>query len=302
MLCANALLHAADGNDRASFEHCLMIRRFAHQVGDDSYLLYCVSKTVDRQALDCIKILLGYIKPDVDALAWLKNQLVTEEGSSVLPARALKIDFEMALQSLRKNSSILENARQAMFKKEELKALVREQHAQDTENAVDIQKLTDEELIALAGEPYGIFLDSALHAMDSEMSYEKQFSEIQRLTEALEKEFGNDPAAQLKMITHPEKLLTQSIVMACAEQVLRIYNVHVPYRAYFNTLVAGIEVYLIMAKTGELPEKLPEGVPKDPFTGRDFKYEITEDGFMLSLPDENIPEQKHRPYEFKVKK
>lgn len=73
--------------------------------------------------------------------------------------------------------------------------------------------------------------------------------------------------------------------------------------------MAGIEVYLIRTRTGQLPEKLPESVPKDPFTGLDFRYEITEGGFTLSLPDKNVPKpdkrvpmQKSRPYEFKVKK
>ena len=300
MLCTDALVLAADGNFRAAFERCLMVRRFAHQVGDDTCTLYCVSQAADYQALSCIKLLLGYMKPDIDTLKWLKNQLVVENGSPASPTRVLKIDFEMTLQSLRMNADILENARQAMRKKEEIKELVKEKLTKDAGDAEDIQSLTDEELVVLAGKPYATFLDSAIRIMDSEMSYEKKQSEIQRLTGALEKEFGNDPAAQLKMITHPEKLLTQSIVMACVEQVLRIYNVHVRYTANSNALMAGIEVYLIMAKTGQLPEKLPEGVPKDPFTGRDFKYEITEDGFMLSLPDENIPEQKHRPYEFKV--
>jgi len=302
MLCTDALLLAADKDYRAAFERCLMVRRFAHQVGDDTYLLYCVSQAADYQALCCIELLLRYIKPDVDTLAWLKNQLSVEMGSPASPAKALKIDFEFALQSLRMNAGILEKSRQAMGKKEEIKALTKEKRTKDAGDAEDIQSLTDEELVVLAGKPYAAFLDSALRVMDSGMLYQEESSEIQRLTEALEEEFGNDPAAQLKMIAHPEKLLTLSIITACAEQVLRIYNVHVPYTAHFNALVAGIEVYLIRAQTGQLPEKLPEGVPKDPFTGRDFTYEITEEGFVLALPDENIPRHKSRPYEFKVKK
>jgi len=153
ILCVDALLLAADGNDRAAMERCLMIRRFAHQVGDDSYLLYCVSKAVDRQALECLQILLGYIEPDVDVLTWLKNQLDTKKGSPALADRALKMDFEMALQSLRMNSSMLENVHEAMLMKEEIKGAEREKLKQEEHNDLDIQNLTDEELIALAGEP-----------------------------------------------------------------------------------------------------------------------------------------------------
>jgi len=123
-----------------------------------------------------------------------------------------------------------------------------------------------------------------------------------RLTESLKKEFGNDPSAQLKMIAHPEKLLTLSIVNACAEQVLRGYKVHVNGMVRFNTLIAGIELYLIEARTGQLPGQLPDDMPKDPFTGRDFMYEITEGGFKLSLPGKRPSRLKLRPYEFKVRK
>lgn len=104
-------------------------------------------------------------------------------------------------------------------------------------------------------------------------------------------------------------MLTLSIVMSCAEPVSNLYRLHIDHLASRNILMAGIEVYLIRTRTGQLPEKLPESVPKDPFTGLDFRYEITEGGFTLSLPDKNVPKpdkrvpmQKSRPYEFKVKK
>ena len=302
ILCTDALILASDGNFHAAFESCLMTRRFAYQVGDDAYLLYCVSQATDNQALRCIQILLGYTKLDIDTLTWLKTQLVIEGGFPTSPIKALKIDFEMALQSLRTNAELLENTRQALGKKNEIKSLMREQTNQDDGNAIDMQRLTDEELVILAGKPYATFLDSAIRVIESEMSYEKKRSEIQRLTESLQKKFYDDFGSKLEMLAHPEGLLRQSIVMACAEQVLRIYDVHVRYTSHFNALMTGIEVYLVQAKTGQLPERLPEGVPKDPFTGRDFTYKITEDGFELSLPRENIPEQKHRPYKFKVQK
>jgi len=302
VLGADVLLLTVDGDYRAAVERCLMMRRFARHVGDDEILLYTTSNRLAGYAIRCIRIALGCMEPDLDILTWLKNQLVTEKGLIASPASVLKIDFEMTLQSLRTNADILENAHLALRKKREIKSLTREQHTQKGDNSGDLQSLTDEELVALAGKPYATFLDSAIRIMDSEMSYEKKQSEIRSLTEALEKEFGGDSTAMLKMITHPERLLIFSIRTACAEQVLKIYDVHVLYIADFNALMTGIEVYLTKAKTGQLPEKLPEGVPKDPFTGRDFTYEIKEDGFVLSLPDENIPKQKHRPYEFKVKR
>ena len=85
-------------------------------------------------------------------------------------------------------------------------------------------------------------------------------------------------------------------------RILKFYNLAVELTADINTLGTAIEIYQRKCKDGQLPTVLPEDVPKDPFTGRDFAYEITEDGFELLLPDDNIPEQRHRAYEFKVQK
>ena len=303
ILRADALLLAADEDYRAAFERCLMIRRFARHVGDDAILLYSSSITVDRNALSCIQHLLGYMKPDIETLTWLKNRLSVESGASTSPARVSKLDFELAVQSLRMNADILENTRQAMLMKEQIKALTRERLAQNTGNAKEVQSLTDEELISLARKPYDDFLNSALQVMDSGMPYEKKYAEIKRLTDELEKEFGGDTAATIMMLAHPEKMLTLSIVMACADQVLKLYNVHVRHTTHLNALKAAIEIYLVRAKTGKLPDKLPDYLPKDLYAGRDFGYEITDEGFALRCQGEEFQKGRmRRMLEFKVKK
>jgi hypothetical protein len=302
LLAVDARTLATDGNYRAALERCLMMRRFARHVGDDAILLYASSITVDRNALSCIQLLLGYMKPDIETLTWLKNQLSIESGASTSPARALMLDFELAVQSLRMNADILENTRQAMLKKEQIKALARERLAQNTGDAKEVQSLKDEDLISLARKPYADFLNSALQVMDSGMPYEEKYAEIKRLTDELEKEFGGDPAAKIMMLAHPEKMLTLSIVMACADQVLKLYNVHVRHTAHLNSLKAALEIYLVRAKTGQLPEKLPDGLPKDPYSGKDFEYEITDEGFALRCQGEDFQKGRMRQMlEFKVK-
>ena len=305
ILCADALRLAADGNCRAAFERCLMIRRFAHHIGDGTYVPHCVSRAVDSQALNCIKLLLGYMKPDADTLTWLENRLGVEKGSSASPGRVLKMDFEITLQTLRNNASVLDRCREAMRIKDHMKALAKKQLEQDRgddEHTAKVQDITDEQLLALASKPYANFLDSALRVIDSEISYEKKRSEIQRLTEALEKEFGHEPATLMRLLAYPEKLLTLSIVMACAEQVLRFYDLEIRHTANFNALMAAIDVYLVVAKTGQLPEKLPDGLPKDPYSDRDFDYEITDEGFALPCQGKFFHKHWKPLMEFKVKR
>ncbi len=59
------------------------------------------------------------------------------------------------------------------------------------------------------------------------------------------------------------------------------FETHVRHTAHINSLKAAVELYLILAKTGQLPDELPDDLPKDPYTGRDFLYKKNEDGFSL---------------------
>lgn len=59
------------------------------------------------------------------------------------------------------------------------------------------------------------------------------------------------------------------------------FESRVSHTAHINSLKVAVELYLIMAKTGQLPEELPDDLPKDPYTGRDFLYKKNKDGFSL---------------------
>jgi hypothetical protein len=82
--------------------------------------------------------------------------------------------------------------------------------------------------------------------------------------------------------------------------VVRQHSLYVGSIARFNATRTAIEVYLINANTGQLPDTLPADMPKDPFTGNDFEYEITDEGFTLSFDPENLSEFRNRQLEFRV--
>jgi hypothetical protein len=73
------------------------------------------------------------------------------------------------------------------------------------------------------------------------------------------------------------------------------------HMARVNSLKAAVGLYLIMAKTGRLPEKLPDYMPKDPYTGRDFLYEISGDGFDLACQSDSFHKGKER-FSFRIQK
>ena len=84
--------------------------------------------------------------------------------------------------------------------------------------------------------------------------------------------------------------------------VLAYSRGHIEHEARVNGTKAAVEIYLVLAKTGDLPEKLPDHLPKDPFTSLDFGYEITDEGFALRCHGEDFKERKKSLLEFKVKK
>jgi hypothetical protein len=53
-------------------------------------------------------------------------------------------------------------------------------------------------------------------------------------------------------------------------------------RTQFNAVLGGIDIYIIKAKTGKLPDELPAGLPKDLFSGKDFLYAKTGASFTLT--------------------
>ena len=82
----------------------------------------------------------------------------------------------------------------------------------------------------------------------------------------------------------------------------RSYSLQVEHAAQVNGTKTAVEIFLIRAKTGRLPEKLPDHLPKDPFTDRDFVYEITDEGFALRCQGKEFLTRKKSRLEFRVHK
>jgi hypothetical protein len=73
-------------------------------------------------------------------------------------------------------------------------------------------------------------------------------------------------------------------------------------KTHFNAVKAAIEIYIIKAKTGKLPDALPADLPGDLFSGKPLLYEKTADGFTLCCRGKDLSKDEIYKYEFKVKK
>jgi hypothetical protein len=270
LLYADARVLAADEGYRAAFDRCLTMRRFAGHVGDDLLISYMLSLEIDRLAHRCTQDVLASMPPDTDILTWLRGQLVVVRD--VMPSfiRALEMDFELGIESLRINPEHVESLKKHLAEK-----------AEDENTRNRILSLTDEELIVLFRELYEEFFNSIFHVMDNEMTYEQKYLEIQRLTRKMEDKCSANYYVNTGQIAHH-------------------YNLRIRNETQFNALKAAIAIYLIKAETGKLPKTLPEGLPKDPYSNQDFGYEITEEGFTFHSQGEDFQGHAGRLLDFKV--
>lgn len=273
-LSAHAQMLAVDGDCRGALTRCLMMRQMAGQIGEDMLLLYASSHIMDGMALLSIQHVLGRVPPDAETLRWLKQELPTVNGAPSSPAHAWRMDFELAMVSLRNSPGLLKIIRDQLVLR-----------AADPVERQAMANLTDEELIARARRPYASFLDSAIETVHSDMPYTEVYARLQKLADDLKENYGNDPAAR-------------QVIMACVNSVHN--NLWAKDRALRTLLDVAIEIYLVVAETGRLPQRLADDWPRDPLTGESFDYEVTEEGFILRSRTEDIPGGGNPPLEFRV--
>jgi hypothetical protein len=248
---ANVRSLAVNGDYRKALSHCLVLLRFARHAQGVSLS----AGNFHVKALRRIGDILGDMPPNADTLSWLQGQLLVVQGYRNSAAERLENDFESVLRLVLKSPLTLTAVRKELI-----------ENASDDSVRKEMQSLTNEGLLARARQLYEKFLNSVLRVIGSGMSYQKTYSELETLMAQLEEQADQ----HLVMI-----------LRHCGSQAGRIYTAQIILTTEFNMLRAAIEIYLSLARTGRLPDKLPKYAPKDPFSGQDFEYEMTSEGFVL---------------------
>jgi len=230
-------------------------------------------------ALITIQHVLGVMAPDANILKWLRAQFAIVQGPRPRVGEFLRTKVRDSLSHMRKTPTSLQYH----------KSLAVEMAA-DEQVKEAIRNLTDEQFLLRAREELERFLDAICRVLDSEMTYEQKLSHIHGLISKNMEEHSTEPLA--RAIISVSSLNVKG-------RIDRLYPLHIEHVAHADGFKAAVEVYLVVAKTGQLPEKLPSHLPKDPFTGQDFVYEITGEGFALRCQGEDF---RKSFLEFKVKK
>ena len=274
LLTDNAQVLAEEGDYKAALGKCLTIHRMARHVGDRLLISYLVGNALNALANKHIGKILSQMPDDVETLAWLKNQIYDITTRSNTLKRALSSEKEIALRQISKENigKILDSLGDVP----------------DGMSRESIEKVRngDEEFFRASREYYSHFVTSVQLALD--LPYPESRKQLEQLRDKAEKESADNPATILSAALWPA--------------ATKICTLEVRANTNFNALKTAIDIYIARAKTGRLPGTLPAGLPRDLFSGKDFEYEKTKDGFVLRCRGKDLDKDEIFKYEFKVPK
>jgi hypothetical protein len=270
VLLADARVRAADGDYRGAFERCLMTVNFARHTGDDTLISYLVSLSERRIAYQCMQDVVGQAAGDAELLQWLKNELAKSQINTISAVRPLKFEIEIftdlvQMKNIEKVARILADSNE--------------------KKTAEIISKANAEILQKARQMYTERMDSAIKVWNTRMPYEQAHSQLKKLENDIDM---NDPAS--------------ASVRAFIPTITRVLTLKTRSEAHVNAIKAGIEVLLSRARTGRLADTLPAGLPKDAFSGKDFEYEKTKDGFILRCQGRDLDKDEINQYEFKLSK
>jgi len=276
VLLMDATTLAVDEKYNVALERCLTVQRIARHLSDDPEL-YTYEEFFFGRALYTIQILLGMMPPDQNILTWFRDELVRIPKLPFSSAKRWRGLLEIGEDRMRTDTDAL-----AFFRAQGLRE-ARGQQAKES-----IQNLTDKQFRSRAAEVFTQIADSILEIISSNAIYDKRLSKVHQLYNELTGDGNADPIVKTyaSLANMAEGLLTHQV-----EQ-----------KAWLSGTKAAVEIYIELAKTGKLPEKLPANLPKDPFTGKDFGYEKTDDGFALRCAGQGFKKRKKSLLEFRVRR
>jgi len=272
LLTAKAQTLAEQGDYKAALNKCLTLHKMARHVGDRMLISYLVGNSLNTLANKRIGEILSRMPDDVETLMWLKNQIYDIASRANTLEAAMSSEREIALQHIRRENigTILEELGNDGISKD----------------SIDKIRNGNEEFFRASREYYSNFVTSVQVTLD--LPYPQSHQQLQELSKKAEKQAADNPAAILSAALWPA--------------ATRICTLDVKAGTHFNALKAAIDIYIAKAKTGRLPNALPAGLPKDLFSGKDFEYKKTKDGFVLSCRGKDLDKNETFKYEFKVSK
>ena len=263
LIAADARMSLLDGNYEDSISHCVSLYKMAHHINDRNFISYLVGISVNTVANNCIIQIMSDMPQDMESMSRLKNHLLEIDS----------IPFSI--------KSALWGERETML------MYMTPEGIPDIARLCECEEvlLLDNAMIERNKKYFENYYSGVIRAFD--MPYIEGYALLEDLAEKMNEDIGQDPAATITHVLVPA--------------VRKMLSLSVRLQTYNNAIKTAIELYLVKAQTGEFPNELPVGLPKDLFSGEDFKYEKADDGFILRCQGKDLGRDKIFEYKFEVK-
>jgi hypothetical protein len=276
IVLADAQIFASKGDYKQALSRCLSIQKMGHHVSQGELMCYVIGAGIVKWVADkCTRNVLGDMPEDLKTLHWFKNQLVETESRA--------FSFETCVENELKKLGIY------MRKEIAEKTIEPDFYTWAEEKlpkpVAEFAKEAPEEFFARNEKywnDYTVRLKAAL-----ELPYADGYTSLSQLHEQIQQDANNPNAAMTALLASNWPLA---------------FTIQTNTRTSSNAVGAAIDIYIIKATTGRLPDELPAGLPKDLLSGKDFEYERKDDGFVLRCRGKDLLRDKIHEYEFKVKK
>jgi hypothetical protein len=272
IVLADAKITAEAGDYSLALDRCLAVNKAAVHFSSDGILIsHLVGISANALANGVLTDILPGISRDVKTLSWLKGQMLSVSSAVPSLKAAIYRDLQICGQDIRKErvDNILEMCGDD----------VPEQKAEIIRNG-------DEAFFEASRTNFLQYIAAMMSII--EQPYPQSHEGLLRL--------GEKPALESK--ENPHAILTRMLMPA----LHRCLSLDVRIRTHFNAVITALDLYVARAKTGRLPDALPQNALKDLFSGKDFEYEKTKDGFVLRCRGKDLDKDEIYEYEFKVKK
>ncbi len=271
ILAAEAKILSEKGDYKEALERCITIHKMGIHVGDDTIIQGLVDHAVGDLANKRIVEILPEVSQDCEMLERLRWRLVEVSNRRSPMKTAIANDEELCLKHMNR---------------EEIAAMIEADASIIPKDKLDKVLQGDDEFFAKARE----YWYSVMIRVQS--IFDLPYPEAYQKAEDLELEVKNTAKEK------PEAIIAEFLVSS----IYRVSMLEARYKTHHNAVLAGIDIYLMKAKTGKLPDELPEGLAKDMFSGKDFLYEKTDTGFTLKCQGKDLAKDIVHQYEFKVAK
>ncbi len=269
LIFAEAKINAADGDHRTALGRCISLHKMANHINDRLFVSHLVGISINAIAHECTAQILSDAAPEAETLIWLRDQLsqIEELPLSIAPS----LDGEKQAGAVSITVDRMANVMNVGFGDKAFQDMVLEKVGAG-----------DEAFFAKNRRAWNQYWSDVTAAL--ELPYPQAHAKLQQLYKECE--------------THPDATFMVALVPACE----KICTLSTRSKTHYNAIMTALELYLIRARTGKLPDSLPAGVAGDLFSGKPFRYEKTADGFTLHCQAKDLDKDKTYEYAFKIKK